>query len=290
MRRPKLSMASPGLASPGRFLGVVLLPGEEVLLSHCALANVSLVEPDAGRCSVLVGGRLLCGLSADVPQVPVRVLLGDDVVVLRCEGVAGAAGVHVIGRLAAGGSPPPKKYRPATAAQSPPAAGSSATARRTTTPSSASADRSASAKAAASPRSPGSGRTPKLTFNPEVLVAEYVPKRCGISPGRWNASLEEMVARQAERALEEEGEEEEEEDNEVMSFEELMRQVMRSQSASGAVRPAGTPVSATERLADLIMREQAHQQGLQQGQPGDGQAGEGRVGEGETGRPGWRLQ
>ena len=36
-------------------------------------------------------------------------------------------------------------------------------------------------------------RIPRLTFNPSVLVAEYVPKRSGISPVRAYASLDEMV-------------------------------------------------------------------------------------------------
>ena len=62
------------------------------------------------------------------------------------------------------------------------------------------------AAAAAKRPSTAPKRVPRLTFNPEVLVAEYVPKRVGISPS-YSVSLDVMVAeREAlkarERALE----------------------------------------------------------------------------------------
>ena len=41
-------------------------------------------------------------------------------------------------------------------------------------------------------------RTRRLSFNPEVVAATYVPKRCGISPVRSLLSLEQMVARREE--------------------------------------------------------------------------------------------
>ena len=43
-----------------------------------------------------------------------------------------------------------------------------------------------------------SGRVPRLTFNPEVLAAEYSPKHSGISPVREKLSLEAMVAHREE--------------------------------------------------------------------------------------------
>ena len=45
---------------------------------------------------------------------------------------------------------------------------------------------------------PPSTRIPRLTFNPEVLVAEYIPKRSGISPGWARVSLDAMVAAREE--------------------------------------------------------------------------------------------
>jgi len=41
-------------------------------------------------------------------------------------------------------------------------------------------------------------RTPRLTFNPEVLVTEYVPKEIGISGPSTHASMDEMVVRREE--------------------------------------------------------------------------------------------
>ena len=43
-----------------------------------------------------------------------------------------------------------------------------------------------------------SKRVPRLTFNPEVLAAEYSPKHSGISPVREKLSLDEMVAHREE--------------------------------------------------------------------------------------------
>jgi len=48
---------------------------------------------------------------------------------------------------------------------------------------------------------PGSKRTPRLTFNPKVLVAEYVPRRVGISPERGFADLTKMERRAEQRVI-----------------------------------------------------------------------------------------
>ena len=58
-------------------------------------------------------------------------------------------------------------------------------------------------------------RTRRLSFNPEVVAATYVPKQCGISPERSLLSLEEMVARREEikRQQREMGDDGEEEDD-----------------------------------------------------------------------------
>ena len=64
------------------------------------------------------------------------------------------------------------------------------------------ADLAREAAAGSGPWSPAAKsplpRTRRLSFNPEVVAATYVPKRCGISPVRSLLSLEQMVARREE--------------------------------------------------------------------------------------------
>lgn len=49
------------------------------------------------------------------------------------------------------------------------------------------------------PKPAGSARTRRLTFSSQVLVAEYVPKRCGISPLRGTVPLDELDKRKRHR-------------------------------------------------------------------------------------------
>ena len=64
--------------------------GETAQLSSCTIAHAALAELDAGHCSLLADGRLLCVLSSRQPQARLRVELGPTAVKVRCDGPVGA--------------------------------------------------------------------------------------------------------------------------------------------------------------------------------------------------------
>ena len=152
---------------------IELHAGEERLIGSCALTHAALGNTRASA-RLLLNGQVVCCLNEHIPQSAVCIMASASGT-LQCEGAAGAS-VHVFGR-ASNPSATPKgaAERDARAA----------------------ARNSNSTNALASPqvqhRSPAVGpkpaephsasssqgkktRTPRLTFNPEVLVAEYVPK------------------------------------------------------------------------------------------------------------------
>ena len=88
------------------FFGVALASGERVSLKDCALTHASLVDPSAGACSVYLGDRLLVRLHPSNPQVPICAPIGTQSMLLQCNGKAGGAGVHLLGRRTASSSPP----------------------------------------------------------------------------------------------------------------------------------------------------------------------------------------
>ena len=187
----------------GRFLGVVLRPGEAVTLSECTLVQAALADPSTGACSVYANDQLIIKLDAIVPQRPLAMLLGPmDAVIVRCEGAAGAPGVHLIGRAASTRRASVARKRPhaeAAAAVAPPAEAVAAVA----PPAEDTAAAPPAEQTFISPaeRPSSRKRTPRLTFSPDVLVAEYFPKRSGIYPERTTMTLDEMDERAKERLL-----------------------------------------------------------------------------------------
>ena len=248
------------------FLAVALKPGESKSLSDCALTHACLIDSTT-TCSIFANGRLVSHLTPAMPQRPVVMMFGSGAVDVRCEGSPGAAGVQLVGRAASSGAANGKRRRseeePATSEFiSPPplsrrqvAAVANEQLAATPVP----------AAAGATPGSSGSTRTPRLTFSPDVLVAEYYPKSCGIYPERRFEKLEAMERAQKQRALEEAaqammmGDDDDDDDDDVdganfAAYHDLLRQWAMSQQASG--RGGET----ADKLMEMIGLEEAHQQ------------------------------
>ena len=233
-----------------RFFAVAIAPGgPPVHLDQCAVTHASLVDPEAGSCTLHVGKQLLARLDARLPQTPICLPIGADAMAVRVEGPSNSPGIHLLGRTdvnhalpASNGNKrvvaatPPAATSPAAvgsavskgasgvqaavAAESAPAAANGAmispppatNAGASNQPSSASGRQPTPPSALrkrpskyASPTYKDQERTSRLKFNKEVLVAEYIPKRAGISPKstHHHESLDEMVKRAEQRALEE---------------------------------------------------------------------------------------
>ena len=135
-----------------------------------------------------------------------------------------------------------------------------------------------SASKYASPNYKNLPRTSRLRFNKEVLVAEYVPKKSGISPKSThrNESLDEMVARAEQRAIEEMGNAYDDDDNDddddpfggggddaVAAFHDLLRGLYAGGSRGARLlyqqrgkKNGGGAKDAEARLMELIAQEE----------------------------------
>ena len=96
-------------------------------------------------------------------------------------------------------------------------------------------------------------RTRRLSFNPEVVAATYVPKRCGISPVRSLLSLEQMVARREE--VKKQQREEMSDDGDEDDDGEALQQVLARSAVQGCARLPVAAVSSKQlRLAVYTRR------------------------------------
>ena len=167
------------VALPMPFAMLELHAGEERLIGRCALTHAALANATAGGVRVSLDGQVVCCLNEHIPQATVCIIASASGI-LRCEGAAGAS-VHVFGRGSnRSAAPNGAAERDARAA----ARNNSSTSVSTLEHQHRSP--AAAKQAADLPHSGSSSqgkktRTPRLTFNPEVLVAEYVPKVCAPS-------------------------------------------------------------------------------------------------------------
>ena len=217
------------------FVALTLAAGDERDLANVALTHAALsVAGTTAR--LFIDGKLVCILNNARPQTPVTVNVGTKPVAVRCEG----SGVHLFGRAANSTGAP-----------------DTSTARKRTRPPAAAQD----GPLEAPPIVHAQARVPKLRFNPEVLVAEYFPKRCGISPERRYESLDHMVeARAAQRAADEaEFDEEDEDDEDDEGFQGgAMTMDMLQQMLLHASAPKGNGGGDVyQRLAELVAKEKA---------------------------------
>ena len=183
-----------------RFLALELRPGEATTVTDCALTHASLASADC-RAAIFVNEVLIARLDSGLPQTRVCVVARKgETVTVQCNGemANGRGGVHLLGREGASAA----RSRRASARSSPPRAmakSGGAPAMSLETLLGAGGMPTVYTAANPSPSGRVRARTPRLTFNPEVVVAEYVPKRCGISPERSRMSLDEMEAAQVAR-------------------------------------------------------------------------------------------
>ena len=192
--------------------GSTLEPGVSLDISQVTLAAPLPVGPS--QVVIYCNDVVLCSLSQRVPNVKVQLTVGSKFA-FECVGPEGSGGVHLIGFTYASGK---RRAQPEEEPEESRTEAEWLELQRGRKRRVAELQREAAA-AAATP-SPASTRVPRLTFNPEVLVAEYVPKRSGISPLRIHESLEEMVARREEikarQAMEGDGGEDDEDDEGTM--------------------------------------------------------------------------
>ena len=240
--------------STSRFLAIALKPSESVILSNCALMHAALADEN-GPCRVFIDNRLLCVLTDSEQQQRISLPLGGSPASIRCEGPVGAAGVHLIGREASDN----KRQRVSAADHNGVRAA----------PQQEEAASSSTTPPAAAASSSSSKRTPRLTFNPEVLVANYIKGRSGISPERQYASLDEMEAAAEQRALEEYEDEEDDDGMQpgspaMQAFHELLKSWAAQQqqgggggAGGGGAGGGGGPSSTHATLMDLILKRRS---------------------------------
>lgn len=113
-------------------------------------------------------------------------------------------------------------------------------------------------------------RTRRLSFNPEVVAATYVPKRCGISPVRSLLSLEQMVARREEvkKQQREEMSDDGDEDEDGEALQQVLSVLLASSVAklrgictSNGLDGQGPKSTLIERLIDHIATGMRAQRG-----------------------------
>ena len=191
----------------GRFVGVRVSAGEGVWSSECWRLTQAALAPEGEparlrlRIRAAPGGEWLtiCILSPERPAVAFDVVL-EPGAAIGCESLGDGSGtVHILGW----------QRKPSRALMLARLAHLAASAELGNSDD-GEADESEFARRAAElnrereekkrRESLGSAssttkRSPRLTFNPKVLVAEYVPKRVGISPERGFADLSKMEER-----------------------------------------------------------------------------------------------
>jgi len=136
--------------------------------------------------SLFCNGVRVCMLSSQVPNARLRLdrLQASS---FECVGPAGS-GVHISGYTCRVGRPAKKEFDGGQTAEEYEAVQEGRKRRLEQL-----AHEAKVAQPSTKPK-----RIPRLTFNPEVLVAEYSPKQSGISPVRAQLSLDAMVAAREE--------------------------------------------------------------------------------------------
>ena len=187
-------------------------PGVSLTISQVTLAAPLPTAPSKVR--LFCNGVAICSLSQRMPNSKVQLSVASKIS-FECVGPDNSGGVHLIGYTYANVKRREPKDPEPEDKRTEDEWGELQRGRKRRIEEL----RREAAVAAAAP-STAPTRIPRLHFNPNVLVAEYVPKQSGISPMRAHLSLDEMVARREEikqrQARESSGDGGEEEDDEMV--------------------------------------------------------------------------